>query len=237
MWTWGDPIYNRDVALMGEGGLQSSFDNEMGRYNRAYQDWLQTLTYQGEGGAPRQLNGQIVHDHPAGNGGPLVNITESAAAPPTFTGQTIHDWPDPGSSTTQLFGNIVHDFPTGEYTPTPPPGILPYQPQKADLERLKQQMFQYREQNQNAYADQMGGGWTGGVLPSDMQQRFADGGQFRANPTSGVRPTNPFAQQSASFGQPGASTGASYNSGGGLGGLGGFGGSSPFQIQNPYAPR
>ncbi len=248
--SWEDPVYGRNVALMGEGGLQSSFDNEMGRYNRAYQDWLQTLTARPE--APQTGGNTIVGsgpphpDHPfsvvgdptgAGLGPPHPDQPFSSVGDPTGPGfgpphpdnpfQVVGDISNP---------NVVpYSFSGSGGNPTPPPGILPHLPQQADLERLKQQTAQYREQNQSAYADQMGGGWAGGVYPSGMLQTFQEGGEFNANPTSGVRPTNPFAPlEQASYGRPGQQNRASY---GGLGGLGGVGGADPFTNNNPYAPR
>lgn len=96
-----------------------------------------------------------------------------------------------------------------------------------------QQLQQNQTMRNDAYASQMGGGWAGGVLPANMAQTFASGGQFAANPTSGVRPTNPFATpEAASYGS-GSAQSATY--GGAQGGLGGLGGVDPFSIQNPYA--
>lgn len=238
MFSWQNPVYDRQVALMGEDALRENFSQQTEEYNRALQDWQNSQG--GVSSGQTQLFGRTVHDAPEGNGQPIT----------TLTGRTVHDYPFPAfggppQSNAPINSVAPNNPPSGPTTiqDRPLPGVagtfpgLPYAPRSEDLNNLLGTMGRYRENNMNAYANQMGGGYTGGVLPADMQQRFADGGQFRPNPTSGVRPNNPFSPDQASFGQPGQSTGASYGSSGGLGGLGGFGGSSPFTMQNPYGPR
>lgn len=249
MWSWENPVYNRHVAVMGEAGLQGNYADALERHNKAYSDWQRSQQIVGDptdppGGGGPPFPGStpgIVHGTAVGSGPVLPpqmtgDPTSPGAGPPfpSFDGPVSSVAPNnpPTGPTT------VQDMPLPGVAGGSPslPSWIPFQPKGADLERLLGQMGQYRQRNQAAYANQMGGGWTGGVYPADMMQTFQEGGQFNANPTSGIRPTNPFAQnQQASFGAPGQANGSSY---GGLGGLGGTGGGSgPFNISNPYAPR
>ncbi|MBO6755473.1 MAG: hypothetical protein JJ902_04050 [Roseibium sp.] len=100
----------------------------------------------------------------------------------------------------------------------------------AEYERLLGQMRQNEQVQADAYRNMMGGGWTGGVLPANMADVFGSGGQFAPNPTSGIRPLNPFAQQSDISDR--APDGSSYGGFGEAQPIGGFGG--PFTYQNPY---
>lgn len=220
MFSWSNPVYDRNVALMGAGDLQHRFDQA----NTAYGQALQAQN-------PNQ-GGGLVPGTAVGDGPAFPMVTGDPGAPgvgPAFpaqgpVGSVAPNNPPSGPTT-------IQDRPLPQSAGSFTPNKLPVQPLQADYDRLMGLMDQYKQNNQEAYSRQMGGGYSGGAVPSDMRQRFADGGQFRANPTSGVRPENAFAQESASYGQPGRATGASYGAGNAFGGVG------PFDIQNPYAPR
>ena len=119
--------------------------------------------------------------------------------------------------------------------------IIPPNPGQPNQDLYDQNIAQLQQnaQTQNsAYSNQMGGGWSGGVLPSDMTETYAGGGQFAADPKTGVRPTNPYATpEAAAYGLPGQATSGSYGGAqtgfGAAAPIGGFGG--PFTISNPYA--
>lgn len=152
--------------------------------------------------------------------------------------------PDGYSQFDQTYGANL-DLPTSTVTGSNTPPV----PDEAAYNRNVSQLETNKGIQQSAYNKMTGGGYTGGVLPNNMAETFASGGQFKGAPQSGVRPNNPFSQaQGPSYGAPGTGAAGVYGQAGSQGAgtygapmggiensnpIGGFGG--PFSRINPYA--